>query len=137
MSKIFVKSREISLNPNEIQISPLGREFRFLKSFDNVNENPKIKDNIVIFAKVYIFEYLDNKDKFYFSFDCNNDFIEKLDDFNFREFRLSGIKIDYSKPPKYINNNARHCTTYTFIYLDTQELFSFYFDEYDKFLNKI
>ena len=78
MSKIFVKNREISLNPNEIQISPLGREFR-----------------------------------------------------------LSGIKIDYSKPPKYINNNARHCTTYTFIYLDTQELFSFYFDEYDKFLNKI
>ena len=78
MSKIFVKNREISLNPNEIQISPLGREFR-----------------------------------------------------------LSGIKIDYSKPPKYINNNARHCTTYTFIYLDTKELFSFYFDEYDKFLNKI
>ena len=78
MSKIFVKSREISLNPSEIQISPLGRDFR-----------------------------------------------------------LSGIKIDYSKPPKYINNNARHCTTYTFIYLDTQELFSFYFDEYDKFLNKI
>lgn len=78
MSKIFVKSREISLNPNEIQISPLGREFR-----------------------------------------------------------LSGIKIDYSKPPKWINNNARHCTTYTFIYLDTQELFSFYFDEYDKFLYKL
>ena len=78
MSKIFVKNRELSLNPNEIQISPLGREFR-----------------------------------------------------------LSGIKIDYSKPPKYINNNARHCTTYTFIYLDTQELFSFYFDEYDKFVNKI
>ena len=78
MSKIFVKSREISLNPNGIQISPLGREFR-----------------------------------------------------------LSGISIDYSKPPKWINNNAMHCTTYTFIYLDTQELFSFYFDEYDKFLNKI
>ena len=78
MSKIFVKNRELSLNPNEIQISPLGREFR-----------------------------------------------------------LSGISIDYSKSPKYINNNARHCTTYTFIYLDTQELFSFYFDEYDKFLNKI
>ena len=78
MSKIFVKNIEISLNPNEIQISPLGREFR-----------------------------------------------------------LSGIKIDYSKPPKWINNNARHCTTYTFIYLDTQELFSFYFDEYDKFLYKL
>ena len=78
MSKIFVKSRELSLNPNEIQISPLGREFR-----------------------------------------------------------LSGISIDYSKPPKYINNNARHCTTYTFIYLDTQELFSFYFDEYDKFVCKL
>ena len=54
-----------------------------------------------------------------------------------REFRLSGISIDYSKPPKYINNNARHCTTYTFIYLDTQELFSFYFDEYDKFVCKL
>lgn len=78
MSKIFVKSRELSLNPNEVQISPLGREFR-----------------------------------------------------------LSGISIDYSKPPKYINNNARHCTTYTFIYLDTQELFSFYFDEYDKFVCKL
>ena len=78
MSKIFVKSREISLNPNDIQISPLGREFR-----------------------------------------------------------LSGISIDYSKSPKWINGNARHCTTYTFIYLDTQELFSFYFDEYDKFINKI
>ena len=78
MSKIFVKSRELSLDPNEIQISPLGRDFR-----------------------------------------------------------LSGISIDYSKPPKWINNNARHCTTYTFIFLDTKELFSFYFDEYDKFLNKI
>ena len=78
MSKIFVKSREISLNPNEIQISPLGREFR-----------------------------------------------------------LSGISIDYSKPPKYINNNAKHCTTYTFIYLDTKELFSFFFDEYDKFVCKL
>lgn len=78
MSKIFVKNRELSLNPNEIQISPLGREFR-----------------------------------------------------------LSGISIDYSKPHKWINGNARHCTTYTFIYLDTKELFSFYFDEYDKFVNKI
>ena len=78
MSKIFVKNRELSLNPNEIQISPLGREFR-----------------------------------------------------------LSGISIDCSKQPKWINGNARHCTTYTFIYLDTKELFSFYFDEYDKFVNKI
>ena len=78
MNHITIKNNKISLNPNEIQISPLGREFR-----------------------------------------------------------LSGISIDYSKSPKYINNNARHCTTYTFIYLDTKELFCFYFDEYDKFLNKI
>ena len=78
MNHITVKNNKLSLNPSEIQISPLGREFR-----------------------------------------------------------LSGISIDYSKPPKYINNNASHCTTYTFIYLDTQELFSFYFNEYDKFLNKI
>ena len=78
MDTITIKNNKLSLNPNEIQISPLGREFR-----------------------------------------------------------LSGIKIDYSKPPKWINNNSRHCTTYTFIYLDTQELFSFYFDEYDKFLYKL
>lgn len=78
MDTITIKNNKISLNPNEIQISPLGRQFR-----------------------------------------------------------LSGIKIDYSKTPKYINNNARHCTTYTFIYLDTQELFSFYFDEYDKFVCKL
>lgn len=78
MNHITIKNNKISLNPNEIQISPLGREFR-----------------------------------------------------------ISGISIDYSKPPKYIKGNARHCTTYTFIYLDTQELFSFYFDEYDKFVCKL
>lgn len=43
MTSITIKNNKISLNPNEIQISPLGREFR-----------------------------------------------------------LSGISIDYSKPPKYI-----------------------------------
>ena len=78
MDTIKIGKNKISLNPNEIQISPLGREFR-----------------------------------------------------------LSGIAIDHSKPPKYINGNARHCTTYTFIYLDKKELFSFFFDEYDKFVNKI
>ena len=78
MDYITIKNNKISLNPNEVQISPLGRKFR-----------------------------------------------------------LSGIKIDYSKPPKYINGNAKHCTTYTFIYTDTQELFGFYFDEYDKFLYKL
>ena len=77
MNHITIKNNKLSLNPNEIQISPLGREFR-----------------------------------------------------------LSGIAIDYSKPPKYINKNARQCTTYTFIYLDKKELFSFYFDEYDKFVCK-
>ena len=137
MNHITIKNNKISLNPNDIQISPLGREFRFIKSFDNVDENPKIKNNEVFFAKVYLFQYLDNEDLFYFSFDCNDEYIEQLNNFDFREFRLSGIKIDYSKPPKWINGNAKHCTTYTFIYLDTQELFSFYFDEYDKFVNKI
>ena len=78
MDTITIKNNKISLNPNEIQISPLGREFR-----------------------------------------------------------LSGISSDYSKPQKWINGNAKHCTTYTFIYLDTQELFSFYFDEYDKFVCKL
>lgn len=54
-----------------------------------------------------------------------------------RPFRLSGISIDYSKAPKYIKGSQRHCTTYTFIYTDTQELFGFYFDEYDIFLHKL
>ena len=54
-----------------------------------------------------------------------------------RPFRLSGISIDYSKAPKYIKGSPRHCTTYTFIYTDTDELFSFYFDEYDIFMYKI
>ena len=96
MSKIFVKSREISLNPNEIQISSLGREFIFVKDFDNVNENPKIKDNIVIFAKVYMFQYVDNKDKFYFSFDCNNEYIHAksaLTDLDFRICDSGNIQI--------------------------------------------
>jgi hypothetical protein len=137
MNHITINKKKISLNPNEIQISPLGREFKFVKSFDNVYESPKIKDNIVIFAKVYMFEYLDDKDKLFFSFDCNDEYIEKINDFKFKEFRLSGISIDYSKQPKYIKGNSRHCTTYSFIYLDTKELFSFYFDEYDKFVNKI
>jgi hypothetical protein len=54
-----------------------------------------------------------------------------------RPFRLSGISIDYSKAPKYIKGNARHCTSYFFIYTDTQELFGFYFDEFDIFLHKL
>lgn len=54
-----------------------------------------------------------------------------------RPFRLSGISIDVSKQPKYIDKMYKHCTTYTFIYTDTQELFGFYFDEYDKFLHKL
>lgn len=137
MNHIKVKNNKLSLNPNEIQISPLGREFRFVKDFDDYSQNPKLKDYIVLFAKVYCFEYLDNKDKFYFKFDCNDKYVEKISEFNFKEARHSGTSIDYSKQPKYINGNARHCTTYTFIYLDTKELFSFYFDEYDKFVNKI
>jgi hypothetical protein len=54
-----------------------------------------------------------------------------------RPFRLSGISIDYSKAPKYINGSQRHCTSYFFIYTDNQELFGFYFDEYDNFLHKL
>lgn len=78
MDTITIKNNKISLNPNDIQISPLGREFR-----------------------------------------------------------ISGISIDYSKQPKWINGKTRHCTTYTFVYLDKKELFSFYFDEYDNFLYKL
>jgi 5-methylcytosine-specific restriction endonuclease McrA len=54
-----------------------------------------------------------------------------------RPFRLSGISIDYSKAPKYINGNARHCTSYFFIYTDTKELFGFYFDEFDNYVCKL
>ena len=80
MSKIFVKSREISLNPNEVQISPLGREFR-----------------------------------------------------------LSGIKIDYTKTPKFLRKYGVywHATSYIFKYLDNDEFFGFYFDIFDNFSHKI
>lgn len=54
-----------------------------------------------------------------------------------REFRLSGISIDVSKQPKYIDKMYKHCTSYIFIYTDNQELFGFYFDEYNNFKHKL
>lgn len=78
MDTITIKKNKLLLNPNEIQISPLGRPFR-----------------------------------------------------------LSGISIDVSKSPKYIKGSPHHCTSYIFIYTDNQELFGFYFDEYDKFVKKL
>jgi len=52
-------------------------------------------------------------------------------------FRLSGIKIDYSKAPVWIDNRPIHCNYYIFIYPSTGELFGFYLDEYNKFKYKL
>lgn len=54
-----------------------------------------------------------------------------------RKFRLSGISIDVTKEPKYIDKMYKHCTSYIFIYTDNKELFGFYFDEYGNFKHKL
>jgi hypothetical protein len=54
-----------------------------------------------------------------------------------REFILSSVKLDISKSPKYIDKMYRHCTWYTFKYLDDNSFFSFYFDEYNNFVHKL
>lgn len=56
-----------------------------------------------------------------------------------RHFKLSGIKIDYSKTKKWLKEFGiyRHATWYIFKYTDNDEFFGFYFDEYDKFQYKL
>ena len=54
-----------------------------------------------------------------------------------REFKLIGIKIDYSKPPTYINKLQMHPTYYFFKYLDDNSYFGLYFDAYDKIKFKL
>jgi len=54
-----------------------------------------------------------------------------------REFKLSGVRIDYSKNQKWIDGKPFHCTYYIFKYLDDGTFFGFYFDEHDIFLHKL
>lgn len=54
-----------------------------------------------------------------------------------REFRLSGIKLDLTKQPIWINKQSFHCTIYTFRYLDDDSFFGLYVNEYGKFSHKL
>jgi hypothetical protein len=54
-----------------------------------------------------------------------------------RQFRLSGIKYDLTKPPKYANGLLNHATYYTFVYLDDNSFFGFYFDSENNFVEKL
>jgi len=54
-----------------------------------------------------------------------------------REFRLSGIKYDLAKAPKYANGIYNHATYYTFLYLDDNSFFGFYFDVDGNFVSKL
>jgi hypothetical protein len=54
-----------------------------------------------------------------------------------REFRLSGIKLDLSKPVTWINKIPFHSTIYTFRYFDDGSFFGLYVDAYGVFSHKL
>jgi hypothetical protein len=54
-----------------------------------------------------------------------------------REFRLSGIKLDLTKQPIWIEKRLVHNTIYTFRYLDDGSFFGLYVNEYGKFSHKL
>jgi len=54
-----------------------------------------------------------------------------------REFRLSGVRLDFTKSPVWIAKQQFHCTIYTFRYLDDGSFFGVYVDEYGKFSHKL
>ena len=54
-----------------------------------------------------------------------------------REFRLSRIEKDLQKPSKWLGGMETWCWIYTFIYLDTNQLFGFYFEYNNQFSHKL
>jgi len=54
-----------------------------------------------------------------------------------KTFRLSGVKIDYSKPAIWKNNMYLHNYYITFRYVGSYEFFGFYFDANDVLQYKI
>ena len=49
-----------------------------------------------------------------------------------RDFKLTRILIDYSRPPVYINRQQSHPTYYFFKYLDDNSRFALYFNGYNQ-----
>ena len=54
-----------------------------------------------------------------------------------RDFKLTRILIDYSRPPCYINKQQSHPTYYFFKYLDDNSRFALYFNGYNQIECKI
>lgn len=54
-----------------------------------------------------------------------------------REFRFSKIEKDLKKPPIWIQKTEKWCWIYSFVYLDDNSFFRFYFDYGDKFICKM
>jgi hypothetical protein len=54
-----------------------------------------------------------------------------------RKFRLSSVRLDFTKSPVWIAKQPFHCTIYTFRYLDDGSFFGVYLDEYNKFSHKL
>jgi hypothetical protein len=56
---------------------------------------------------------------------------------NGRELRLSGVRLDLTKPPKYLNGMYCHYYWITYIYLDNNSFFGYYFEPNDNVLHKL
>ena len=54
-----------------------------------------------------------------------------------REFRMSRIEKDLKKPSKWLGGTECWCYIYTFIYLDTNQLFGFYYEYNNQFSHKL
>lgn len=50
-----------------------------------------------------------------------------------RPMRLSGIRLVTKEQVLFIDGMYRHCTIYTYIFLDNKEFIHFKFDQYGKF----
>lgn len=54
-----------------------------------------------------------------------------------REFRLSGIKYDTTKPVEWINKKPAHWYWQIFRYMDDGSFFGYYFNPFDKCVSKL
>lgn len=54
-----------------------------------------------------------------------------------REFRFTRIEKDLQKPSKWLGGMEMWCWIYTFIYLDNNQLFGFYFEYNNQFSHKL
>lgn len=79
-STINIKNTELSLLPNVIQISPLGRPFRLSGICILSNLEAKYINGMYLHSTIYTFIYLDVAEFFNFEFDAFGKFIRKFKD---------------------------------------------------------